>query len=428
MCCILLLKSSAIFRYVSVWLLLLTDGTSFDITHRRNIGIGHTKVVLDGCLPLQRSASPMYATPTNENPNDIIPNNVKLLILPGFGNVMEDYILSSNPNDPYDTSTTCRTGSLLQSLIDRGWKYQENVFILPILKRYEWIKVFLYGLFDVQFLFYSNAPPTNPAFVWYLQKIHSMLQEQILRSNPNAIHYENETAMAATTNTTEIILIGHSAGGWLGRAAIAYLLQQQQYTNTADPNYVIRGLVTLGSPHLPPPITAMDMTRGALRYTDTHYPGAYQHYSNRSSSIVSSIRRNTQTEHAQKDHDIATINTTKNNTIFYITVCGNSVRGQKSEGRNLYPSATPTTATSSTSITRFAYNSYEAVCGDGTTIGDGVVPLCSAHLHNAIQITLPNIYHSINVPEQWYGTDTVSAFVIWYNCMMEQIRTRCSVQ
>ena len=160
----------------------------------------------------------------------------------------------------------------------------------------------------------------------------------------------------------------------------------------------------------------MDMTRGALRYTDTHYPGAYQHYLNRTTS----------TAPASRSSDAAIENSIENNTIFYITVCGNSVQGQKNEDNTALLATTSSSSSkarsSSAQIARFAYNSYEAVCGDGTTLGDGVVPLCSAHLQNAIQITLPNIYHSINVPEQWYGTDTVFAFDVWYNCMMEQLR------
>ena len=428
---------------VSVWLLLLTSGTSFTIPRlhltKQNIRIG-TKLETGWCVqqlvqqryPIQIQYHAVTTT-TNDSTNDRIPNNVKLLILPGFGNVMEDYILSSNPNDPYDTSIIGRTGSLLQSFVNRGWTYQDNIFILPIQQRYEWIQVFVYGLFDIQFLFYSNAPPTNPAFRWYLQKIHSMIHEQIVPSS--SCTPLDEKKKNTTTATTEIVFIGHSAGGWLGRAAIAYLLQQQQqqqsqvtssFSTSDDPQFIIRGLVTLGTPNLPPPISAMDMTRGALRYTDTHYPGAFQHYYNRTSTH--------NIHQQQKENDeYATINTEKNNTIFYVTVCGNSIQGQKNEEgtaratsdtRTSAATPTPLTPPPSTQMSRFAYNSYEAVCGDGTTDGDGVVPICSAHLRDAIQITLPNIYHSINVPEQWYGTDTVSAFDIWYNCMMEQINRK----
>lgn len=38
---------------------------------------------------------------------------------------------------------------------------------------------------------------------------------------------------------------------------------------------VIRGLVTLGAPHYPPPPPIKDMTQGALRWTSMNFPGAH---------------------------------------------------------------------------------------------------------------------------------------------------------
>ena len=40
----------------------------------------------------------------------------------------------------------------------------------------------------------------------------------------------------------------------------------------------------------------------------------------------------------------------------------------------------------------------------GNELGDGIVPLKSAHLDDALQITLSNAWHSIQAPENmWYG-------------------------
>ena len=84
------------------------------------------------------------------------------------------------------------------------------------------------------------------------------------------------------------------------------------------------------------------MTRGALRITNEQFPGSF---------------------HAP--------------SMFYITALGLSVQGEQQERKSpLEP----------TSVTGFAFNSYEAVCGDGTTIGDGVVPQCAGHLDDAIQV------------------------------------------
>lgn len=61
---------------------------------------------------------------------------------------------------------------------------------------------------------------------------------------------------------------------------------------------------------------------------------------------------------------------------------------------------------------RSAWGSYKMVCGKGDVTGDGVVPLESAHLEGAAQVTLP-AYHSISpvndpygkVRGSWYGSD-----------------------
>jgi hypothetical protein len=217
-------------------------------------------------------------------------------------------------------------------------------------------------------------------------------------SNPNS-----------RSKCTGVILIGHSAGGWLGRAAMGFGSTTQlgidsnsssnkisssssssndedtdsstgrtsrpssssssssSSSNLQGPPPVdlskILGIVSLGAPHLPPPPGVMDMTRGALRLTDERFPGSY---------------------HGEE--------------IFYLTTVGLAVTGTKQRRQSPFE---PTT------ITGFAYNSYEAVCGDGTTVGDGVVPQCSAHLDGAVQLNLDGVFHSINVPDNWYGSQSV---------------------
>jgi hypothetical protein len=348
------------------------------------------------------SPSPTYSTNNNNKIKWDIPKDVKLLILPGFGNDMEDYRLSYNQdrndnksNNSITTTTTTTTtstnsGSLIQSFVNRGWVYNENVYVVPI-QRIEWINVFLYGIMDIQFLLYSNAPPTNPAFFWYLQRIITTIQQQMTTKNHNESD-DNKN----DTKPTKIVFIGHSAGGWLGRAAMGYICTNTIFDSNSN-NIILNGIVTLGTPNLAPPMTEMDMTRGALRYTNTYYPDAYQHYQNTTTITTTNENNN------------------NNNTIFYITVCGDTVQGIEQVKQSWMDWIRPP----STTMSGFAYNSYKAVCGNGTMIGDGVVPLCSAHLQNAIQITIPNIYHSINVPDQWYGTETV--IDEWYNVMMEQI-------
>ena len=240
------------------------------------------------------------------------PEHVKLLILPGFGNDSSDYTMEE---------------SLVSSLKQCGWK-DHQIRVLPV-ERIDWLQVFLRGCFDASF-WTATAPPTRPAFRWYLDRIAT------------------EVATLAQQPNERIVLIGHSAGGWLARAALGFFGSEEGSLSAVTPPLLDRtkilGIVTLGTPHTPPPPGIMDMTRGALRLTHEQFPGAYY----------------------APD-------------LFYITVQGLSVTGEKQQRRYFWE---PTT------VPGFAYNSYEAVCGDGTTVGDGVVPQCAAHLEDAIQVCI----------------------------------------
>jgi hypothetical protein len=126
----------------------------------------------------------------------------------------------------------------------------------------------------------------------------------------------------------------------------------------------VRALVTLGSPHLPPPEGMRDQTFGTLRNVDAAYPGAYL------------------------------------SGIGYATVASNAIVGDTAAERG--------------SPSRYAFGSYEMVCGAGNVPGDGVVPSCSAHLDGALlQLTLESAVHSINEPgtaqptARWYGSEAV---------------------
>jgi len=311
-----------------------------------------------GNLPFQRQPSP-----------EPVPKNVRLLILPGFGNDSSDYFLPQAPQ-----------GSLVESLSKRGWS-PEQIRVMPV-SRTDWLQVFWKGAFDADF-WLNRAPPTRPAFKWYLDGIIQNVREL---ARPEG---ENQQG-----GNNKVVLVGHSAGGWLARAAMGFGStsdssesdSQQQERGPLDLGDVL-GLVTLGTPQMPPPPTLMDMTRGALRITNEKYPGAY--------------------------HQQESPSSTGGNKMFYLTVTGEAVRGQKQVRKNpLEP----------TSATGFAYESYEGCCGDGTAVGDGVVPACVAHLEGAAQLTLDGVWHSINVPDKWYGSDAV--IDEWHDEMRRQVR-RC---
>lgn len=309
------------------------------------------------------------AAATNSN-NSKIPSNVRLLILPGFGNESEDYYLPQAP-----------VGSLVGSLQKRGWSL-DQIRVLP-LQRLDWLQVFRKGALDVQF-WLAQAPPTRPAFRWYLDRIATCIEE--LTTTPAANGDEAEDI--------SVVIIAHSAGGWLARAALGFgNAAEKKDDATTIPLDRVLGMVTLGAPHLPPPPTVMDMTRGALRITHEEFPGAY---------------------HA-KD-------------LFYITAIGNAVRGVKRENDAAAATASLSSSVASVAneneaaakLARFAFNSYEAVCGQGDAVGDGVVPVSAGHLDGALQLDLEGIYHSIGTPEKWYGSDSV--LDDWHNDMLGEIQ------
>lgn len=95
-------------------------------------------------------------------------------------------------------------------------------------------------------------------------------------------------------DSDRVILLGHSAGGWLARA---YLADTERYAiPTAGDGDVetrgdgargaegedlplahVAGLVSLGTPHSGPPVESgvRDMTGGAVAWVDRTWPGAF---------------------------------------------------------------------------------------------------------------------------------------------------------
>jgi hypothetical protein len=279
-----------------------------------------------------------------------IPPNARILVLPGFGNDAADYFLEDEQH-----------GSLVQSLRKRGWT-QEQIRVLPV-SRGDWLQVFWKGLWDVKF-WQGTADPTRPAYRWYLARAAESIRD-----------------LSTDGSGGVVVLLCHSAGGWLGRGLCGFGsasgkggAEQEEEDVAVDLDRVL-GIVTLGAPHLPPPPTVMDMTRGALRITNDRFPGSFH------------------------------------SALFYITVAGAAVTGAEQIKQTLMEGTTEE---------GYAYRSYAIVCGDGETVGDGVVPLCSAHLDGAKQLTLDNVYHSINKPDRWYGSDSVVDW--WHDEMLHAIR------
>lgn len=135
-------------------------------------------------------------------------------------------------------------------------------------------------------------------------------------------------------------------------------------------------LVTLGSPHNPPPsdspVARFDQTRGLLNYIDANYPGAFE------------------------------------KQVKYTSVIGSGITGSialNKEG-----------GLASKVFSLVAYTSYLALSGNPVQKGDGIIPISTASLSGAKIIELEDAKHSdylptplksIKVPLVWYGCEDV---------------------
>jgi pimeloyl-ACP methyl ester carboxylesterase len=150
------------------------------------------------------------------------------------------------------------------------------------------------------------------------------------------------TAIAAAKSAAgpdvPLTLLAHSAGGWLGRL---YMLEHGPSSTTQG----IDRFVSLGSPHLAPPPGVVDQTRGILTWISENCPGCY--------------------------HD----------DVEYVTIAGKYIKGAPFTGPGGWQR-------------RVVGAGYQQVCGESSAWGDGVVPVPSAHLEGALQLTLEGVYHS----------------------------------
>lgn len=231
-----------------------------------------------------------------------------VLILPGLGNASADY------------------NELSQKLIARGHK---AVATVPM-RRWQWgqnAKGFLKKN-------YWNATLTPELVLdWYFKRIDRAVSELMEQNDGGAIN-----------------VIGHSAGGWLGRAYIA---------ERAPEGLQVSTLLTLGTPNRGPPAGTVDQTRGLLRYVEERCDV---------SQLVSDL----------------------------ICVAGTGTVGKRfGKGGSVSE--------------LIAYYSYAAVCGKGDVDGDGVTPVDAACAENGTLVLCDDCDHSMLTSKRWYGSDTALA-------------------
>lgn len=181
-----------------------------------------------------------------------------IVILPGFGNDSGDYLAPFGNVD----------ASMAAALRARGW----DVHVVE-LERKDWAKI-LRAVFSIGF--WTGKSTTEPGYTWYLERVDDAVRR----------------ALAANEGETRVDFVAHSAGGWLGRAYIGGALNDVDRSGrrgngsdgsdpaagdskTPVPHPTVRRFVSLGSPHVAPPPGANDATRGALKWVDQKWPGAY---------------------------------------------------------------------------------------------------------------------------------------------------------
>jgi pimeloyl-ACP methyl ester carboxylesterase len=160
-------------------------------------------------------------------------------------------------------------------------------------------------------------------------------------------------SVLSETQSDQVNLIGHSAGGWIARI---YLGEKSYHDRTWSGHPLVKTLVTLGTPH-----TSQERwSRRNIDFVARSYPGAFFP------------------------------------EIEYICVAGKAVYGKPSWRLGQW----------------FTYQSYQLTCGQGDCWGDGVIPIESAHLVGAKNLILENVQHSPRPLQstgqhQWYGSPKV---------------------
>jgi pimeloyl-ACP methyl ester carboxylesterase len=251
------------------------------------------------------------------------------LILPGFAQSHRDY----EATDDIDSE------GFVQILHQNGIK---NVEVANI-HRTDWLKI---GKCLSKACFWKGSCAPHEVFGFYLEEVYAKISSLKQESGK------------------PVVLIGHSAGGWLARAILGdgkwngrdY---DAKFLRSTD---MVCGLISLGTPHRPPLDPCIDPSRGALTFVDQNYPGAYLK---------------------------------KQGNIFYLSIAGSAVRGSASAPRG--------------SIERFAAKSYKGVNGNpftnGEEDGDGIVPVDAALLPGSYKLTLRNVWHGAFTRDtMWYGS------------------------
>eukprot|EP00962_Isochrysis_galbana_P019519 scaffold5687_cov132-Isochrysis_galbana.AAC.1 len=304
-----------------------------------------------------------------------------VVILPGFGNADVDYKMPLG--QPEDVG-------LVSVLRRRGFR-DVSVLDLP---RWEWLRV-AGGLADPRF-WLGDQRPDSIAYGWYVQRARAAIE-----------------AASARAGGQRAIVVAHSAGGWLARAALA----DGEWISAAGggggsggalirARDVVAGLVTLGAPHFPPPAGSPPCaTRGALAYCAASHPGAHLKdseglfYITVAGAAIEGRRPAAAAAAAstQSDGWWATLGGRGGSLGGGVNGAGaggdqalaapvGGIPASASVGLDVSDADALYARRGEGSAGRVAFSNYLALSGDGGAMGDGVIPVAVAHLEGATQV------------------------------------------
>ncbi|KAJ1399031.1 GPI inositol-deacylase PGAP1-like [Sesbania bispinosa] len=313
------------------------------------------------------SISPHPQRPKCSNPSPLVlassSNYRPAVILPGLGNNSGDYNkLEQTLNSKYGVPT-----------------------VVAKVSRLDWFRNAA-GLLDTNY--WRGTLQPRPVLDWYLKRVHDAVQEA------------KELAQGETLS-----LIGHSAGGWLARV----------YMEEFGLSHISL-LLTLGTPHLPPPkgvSGVIDQTRGLLDYVEKNCSKAVYSPQLKSESSFDWFGEVTLDASlllepsSEKYIEGARIFGKSNPNVEAVVTTNSSQLVPEAAIMNTASTSPPNT----TLRARFVGQGYKQVCGQADVWGDGVVPEVSAHLEGALNICLDGVYHSPvgsdDALRPWYGSPDV---------------------
>ncbi|KAK6243638.1 hypothetical protein QUC31_010047 [Theobroma cacao] len=267
------------------------------------------------------------------------------VILPGLGNNTGDYKKLELTLQEYGVPT-----------------------VVAKVSRIDWLRNAA-GLVDPNY--WKGTLQPRPVLDWYLKRVDDAVQEA------------KELAQGGTLS-----LIGHSAGGWLARV----YMEEFGFSH-------ISLLLTLGTPHLPPPKDlqgVIDQTRGLLYYVEKHCKKAVYTPELKYVCIAGRYLQGARLVSDSKLDADSVVSIDPDQPISDVAVVKNK---------------TDSTSVSTAFRARFVGQGYKQVCGQADVWGDGVVPEVSAHLEGALNISLDGVYHSPvgsdDVSRPWYGSSPV---------------------